>query len=122
MKFHAHIRHNFCWSPDSQRICFKGHRQNRTVEVGIVSVDGDDPNLRIRCDATTVQSDFAWNPDRKRVIFPKLPTGGQYVQLYEFNPDDDTPFVRYPAQPENKNNGGMCWSRDGKMIVFMSKH
>ena len=117
-----YIEHNFCWSPDSQRICFKGHRRNGTVEVGIVWVTGNDPKLRIRCDATTVQSDFAWNPDGQRIMFPKLPAAGQYQQLHEVDPDGDGPDVRYLKQPERRNNGGMCWSRDGKTLVFMSRH
>ena len=118
---YTYIEHNFTWSPESDRIVFKGHRMNGTIDIGIVSTGGDDPKLRIRCDGQNVQSDFAWLSDGKRLMFPYLPTGGEFVQTYELDPDGDNAPVRYPRQPRNKHTGGLCWSRDGKMFVFMCK-
>lgn len=115
---YRYIEHNFCWSPDSRRICFKGHRANRTIDIGIVTVDGDDPKLSVRYDGAKIQSDFAWFPDGTRIMFPMA---GPKVQLYEFDPDGDGDPVRYPQQPRNRNNGGECWSRDGKTLVYMSR-
>ncbi|MBC7822000.1 MAG: PD40 domain-containing protein, partial [Planctomycetaceae bacterium] len=37
------IEHNFAWSPDSQRICFKGHRAVGGIEVGFVNTTGGVP-------------------------------------------------------------------------------
>ena len=115
-----YIEHNFCWSPDSQRIVFKGHRNDGTVEVGIASVMGEDPKLKVRCAGNDVQSDFSWLPDGSQVMFPRLPGPGQKTQIYLLDPDGDQPAVRYPHQPKNRSNGGLCWSRDGKMFVYMS--
>ncbi|MEK6258773.1 MAG: hypothetical protein AABP62_09135 [Planctomycetota bacterium] len=117
---YRYIEHNFTWSPDSQRICFKGHRPNGAIDVGIVSVTGGDPKLRVRCDGKDVQSDLAWLADGNRVMFPKLPPAGQHSQIFEIDPDGDKPAVRYPTQPKDRNNGGLCWSRDGKTFVYMS--
>jgi len=116
---YSHIEHNFCWSPDSKRICFKGHRENGAVEVGIVETTGDEPKLRVRCDGREVQSDFAWLADRDRIMFPRI-VAGQKTQLYEIDPDGQAEATRYPRQSRTRNNGGMCWSRDGKTLVFMS--
>ena len=115
-----YIEHNFTWSPDSQRICFKGHRPNGAIDMGIVSATGDDPKLRVRCDGKDFQSDFAWLADGNRVMFPRIPPAGQRTQIYEIDPDGDQPAIRYPGQPKHRNNGGLCWSRDGKTFVYMS--
>ena len=118
---YRYIEHNFTWSPDSDRLVFKGHRANGIIDVGIVSASGNDPMLKIRCDGKNVQSDFAWLSDGKRLMFPYVPTGGQFVQAYSLDPDGNDLPVRYPRQPEDKQTGGLCWSRDGKTFVFMCK-
>lgn len=118
---YRYIEHNFTWSPQSDRLVFKGHRANGTIDIGIVAATGDDPKLRVRCDGRNVQSDFAWMSDGKRLMFPYLPTGGQFVQTYSLDPEDDDLPVRYPRQPDDRQTGGLCWSRDGKTFVYMSK-
>ena len=117
---YRYIEHNFTWSPDSERLCFKGHRANGTIDLGIVSVNGDDPKLKVRYDGKNVVTDLEWVADGNRVVFPYNSTG-PFMQIYELNPDDDLPPVRYPRQPPYTHNGGMCWSRDGKTFVFMSR-
>jgi len=117
---YTYIEHNFTWSPDSMRLCFKGHRRNGAIDVGIVAASGQ-PNLRIRCDGRNVQSDFAWLADGSRLMFPYLPTGGEFVQTYSLDSEGNDDPVRYPRQPEDRHTGGLCWSRDGKTFVFMCK-
>ncbi|MBC7817184.1 MAG: PD40 domain-containing protein, partial [Planctomycetaceae bacterium] len=117
---YQYIEHNFTWSPDSKRICFKGHRANGVLDVGIVNVTGGDPNLRVLCDAKDVSSDFSWLPDGKRVMFARHPAGSTRTQIFEIDPDGDKPSVRYPKQPEDRNNVCVCWSRDGKTFVYLS--
>jgi hypothetical protein len=46
-----------------------------------------------------------------------IPKAGQ---LYEFNPDSDDPPKLIPGLPADRTNAGMCWSRDGEILVFMS--
>ncbi|MEK6258632.1 MAG: EF-hand domain-containing protein [Planctomycetota bacterium] len=118
---YTYIEHNFTWSPDSDRLCFKGHRGNGVIDIGIVSASGDEPKLRIRCDGKNVQSDFAWLSDGKRLMFPYLPTGGEFTQTHSLDPEGDDFPVRYPRQPEGKHTGGLCWSRDGKTFVLMCR-
>jgi Ca2+-binding EF-hand superfamily protein len=55
-----YIEHNFTWSPDSGRLCFKGHRGNGVIDIGIVAASGK-PNLRIRCDGRNVRQYAGWN-------------------------------------------------------------
>lgn len=117
---YSYIEHNFTWSPDSKRICFKGHRPNGVLDVGIVNVTGGDPNLRVLCDAKDVSSDFAWLPDGKRLMFARRPAEATRTQIFEIDPDGDKPSVRYPKQPQDRNNICVSWSRDGKTFVYLS--
>jgi len=115
-----YIEHNFTWSPDSGRICFRGHRANERVDVGIVNASAGDPNLRVLCDARDVSSDFSWLPDGKRVMFARHPAGSARTQIFEIEPDAEQPSVRYAKQPPNRNNICVSWSRDGKTFVYLS--
>ncbi len=114
------LEHNFTWSPDSRRICFKGHRANGAIDVAIVTVTGGDPNLRVHGDAKDVASDFAWHPDGKRILSPRTPPTGQRTQIFEFDPDGNKPAERFPEQPKNRNNIGVSCTRDAKTFVFMN--
>ncbi len=116
-----YIEHNFAWSPDSQRICFKGHRAAGGVEVGIVNTTGGDPKLRVLCDAKDVATDIAWLADQ-RLMFPRTPAGAAKSQIHVIDPDGENgkPSERYAKQPANRNNVGVSWSRDGKTFVYIS--
>ena len=117
-----YIEHNFAWSPDSQRICFKGHRAGGGLEVGIVSTTGGDPKLRVLCDAKDVASDISWLADQ-RLMFPRTPAGATRSQIHVIDPDgenaNEKPSVRYAKQPANRNNVGVSWSRDGNTFVYL---
>lgn len=115
-----YIEHNFTWSPDSKRLCFKGHRNDGAIDIGIVAASGK-PNLRIRLDGRNVQSDFAWLSDGKRLMFPYHPPGSEFVQTYSLDPEGVDLPIRYPRQPEDRHTSGLCWSRDGKTFVVMCK-
>jgi hypothetical protein len=117
---YRYIEHNFTWSPDSRRICFRGHRTNEAVDVGMVNTTGGDPNLRVLCDAGDVGSDFSWFAEGKRLMFPRHPAGAVRTQIFEIDPDGEKPAVRYPKQPPDRNNICVSWSRDGKTFVYMS--
>lgn len=116
-----YIEHNFAWSPDSKRICFKGHRAGGGLDVGIVNTIGGDPKLRVLCDGKDVSTDFSWLAD-KRLMFPRTLAGTTKAQIHEIDPDSEkeTTSVRYAKQPADRNNIGVTWSRDGKVFVYLS--
>ena len=117
---YRYIEHNFAWSPDSKQICFKGHRANGAVDVGIVNATDGDPNLRVLCDGKDVSSDFSWLPGGRRLMFARRPEGSPRTQIFEIDPDGMKPSFRYPKQPLDRNNICVCWSRDGKTFVYLS--
>ena len=112
---------NCKWSPDSKRICFKGRRHDKTIDIAIVSVVGDAPKLRVCCDGTEYNEDIGWHPDGARITLPRVATSSQPSQIYEFNPDKNDPPKLLVGQPADRNNSGMCWSRDGKTLYFISQ-
>jgi beta-lactamase regulating signal transducer with metallopeptidase domain len=111
---------NSKWSPDSKRICFKGRRPGGTIDIAIVSATGGDPDLRVVCDGQDYNEDIGWHPDGQRVTIPRKVMPGQPGQIYEFNPDEIQPPALLAGQPRDRNNGGMCFSHDGKTFYFMS--
>ena len=117
---YRYIEHNFAWSPDSTRLCFKGHRPNGAIDVGIASATGGSPELKVRLDGKQIQSDFAWHPDGKRILFPKGTPNSPYSQIYEIEADSDEPIRVFAPQPNDRNVIGISFSRDGKTFAFMT--
>jgi len=109
------IAHNMTWSPDSKRICFLGYRADRKVELATVSVAGDDPQLQICGEATTILPDIGWHPDGSRIVVPD-----NKGRLRVFDPNGKSAPTELTGQPEGRANSGMSWSRDGKLLVFVS--
>jgi Tol biopolymer transport system component len=114
------IYHNSTWSPDSKRICFKGKRRGGGEEFGIISAVDDAPVVRVRCSAEDYHPDIAWHPDGLRIAVPRKEKPGEHARLDEFNPDSDDPPVPVKGQPTDRHNGGLCWSRDGRTLYFVS--
>ena len=115
-----YIEHNFAWSPDSTRLCFKGHRSNGIIDVGIVSATGTQPELKVVFNGNEAQSDFAWHPDGKRIMFPRVAPGSPRSQIYEIQADSDEPPRLFSPQPNDRNVIGISFARDGKTSVFMT--
>lgn len=117
---YAYIFWNCAWSPDSRRICFKGQRHDKSIDIAIVSATGDGPELRVRCEGQDYNEDIAWHPNGRRITIPRGSAAGQTGQIFEFDPDGDAPPALLAGQPADRNNAGMCWSRDGKTFYFVS--
>ena len=117
---YSYIYWNCKWSPDSKRICFKGRRPDKSVDIAIVSATGGSPKLRVVCEGQDYNEDIGWHPGGSRVTIPRQAMPGQPGQIYEFDPDKEKPPVLLAGQPADRNNAGMCWSRDGKAFYFVS--
>ena len=115
-----YIEHNFAWSPDAMRLCFKGHRPSGAIDVAIVSASGEQPELKVVFDGKEAQSDIAWHPDGKRIMFPRVAPGSPRSQIYQIQADSDEPPRLFSPQPNDRNIIGISFSRDGKTSVFMT--
>ncbi|HLQ45367.1 MAG TPA: hypothetical protein VK137_11600, partial [Planctomycetaceae bacterium] len=110
---------NFTWSPDSQRICFKGLKPDGSEEVVSVSIDPDKPQLKVHHSGKGITGDFAWHPDGQRIAFCMYCPERNVTQVYEFNPNSDDPPQLLKGQDPNLPNTDICWTPDGKQLILI---
>lgn len=65
---------NMKWSPDSQRICFKGLKPNAVEEIATLVVDPNKvqpnkPRLKVHHSGKSISTHCAWHPDGHRIVF-----------------------------------------------------
>ena len=117
---YTYIYWNPTWSPDSKQICFKAKHNDGHSEFGIVSVASNMATVRRRIDANDFNEDIAWHPNGSRILIPRKPIDGEYAQICEFDPDKTAKPIPVEGQPKDRHQGGMCWTRDGKTLFFIS--
>lgn len=112
---------NSAWSPDGQRLCFKGVKKDGTTEVASISTTGDDPDLKVHFSGkVNINADFAWHPNGDRIIFAMNCPERGFVQLYEFNPGTPEAPKLVEGQDATRNNTDACWTPDGKRLIVIS--
>lgn len=119
---YSYVYWNSKWSSDSNQICFLGRRNDSRIEIGILDLTASKPRLRIRGDGEMYNPDIAWHPDGSPVALTSK--GGREkgpAQIYIFDPTGYKPPTPLEGQPADQNNGGMCWSRDGQTLIFLSR-
>ena len=62
------IHYNMTWSPDSQRICFRGTKNENQEQLASIRVTGEDRDLRVHYKGPLAfEGDPGWSPDGKRI-------------------------------------------------------
>ncbi|CAK9115493.1 Tol-Pal system protein TolB [Durusdinium trenchii] len=113
---------NMEWSPDSQRICFKGRLADRSgndYETVITSIAGSTSGFHIVTDETT-DTDFGWHPDGRRILIAKISPKHGGMKLFVYDLDAGT-MEMLPHQPLDTPNMSGVWSPDGSRIAFVSR-
>jgi len=114
---------NMSWSPDSQRLAFKGTRPNQKMEIASLRMVGPDRELKVHyAGDNRTENDLAWSPDGRRVVFGMKGPEDKYLALYEFDPDSPEPPVRVKGQdPDAGNLCDVCWTPDGSRLIITSR-
>lgn len=118
---YTRIYWNPTWSPDSKEVCFKARHSQGHDEFVILNVTAEEPSIRRRVSASGFQEDIAWHPDGSRILIPKAAADGAMGQIYVYDPNGEDEPTPLAGQPKDRHNSGMCWSRDGKTLYFISR-
>ena len=117
---YTYIYWNATWSPDSDQLCFKAKHEDGHSEFAIVNVSGDMAAVRRRIKADGYNEDIAWRPDGMRILVPRKPLHGARAQICEFSPHGSASPTPIEGQPDDRHQSGMCWTKDGKTLFFIS--
>ena len=116
---------NFAWSPDSQRLCFKGNGPDSEIHVASVAVHhGPDVQVHFRGD-DTIRADLAWI-DNNIVAFTRTSGEDKRNQLMTVRANlppsavENAPQL-LTGQLQNHANRSPAVSRDGRTLLYISR-
>ena len=115
---------NMKWSPDSQRICFKGLKTSGVEEIATLWIDPakagpNKPRLKVHHSGQGISTHCAWHPDGNRIVFNMYCPERTVAQLYEFNPNTNDPIQLVKGQDPKTPNTSSCWTLDGKRLLVI---
>ncbi len=105
------------WSPDSRRIAFTAHRDEKW-NIYVVNADGSGLANLTNNSRDINYEDLAWSPDGKRIAFV---ANDEQWDLYVMTPDGTGLTNLTNSQPkQHQFYNTPSWSPDGKRIAFTS--
>ncbi len=110
---------NMGWSPDSNRLCFKGVRKDGTPEVATIRLVGG-PDLKVHYRGQQpFNNSFAWSPDGKRIAFSFRSADQPRKLMHTLDPDrTDLPPTPFRGTDESLIAYDPCWTPDNQALIF----
>lgn len=108
---------NMTWSPDSNWLCFKGHKaSDNTYDVATVNVAGMKAGYKVHYNHQEAPyADFAWHPQGDKIVFAAGPQPRQFLQ---FNPAEDKAPEPLAIKVNGTIIGDICFTPDGQYLLF----
>ena len=118
-KRYSQVYWNMEWSPDSQKICFKGALLNGGTELAITDVAGSSKGFTVLT-TQPVETDLSWHPDGKKLLLP-MPSPEHLGSMRLFECDiASKEFTYLKGQPNSFQSSSAVWSPDGLRIAFVT--
>jgi Tol biopolymer transport system component len=113
---------NLGWSHDSRWIAFKGqNRQTREYELAVANIDAANEFRVLYSTSGSLNADFTWSPDNRRVLFAMETPLARGSKLYWVDRAAPQAPKLFAGQPEDQMIFDCDWSPDGRRIVFCSQ-
>lgn len=111
---------NSCWSPDSKSICIKGRTKEGAYEIATVEIDKGLKGLKVHYSHPKRQpgEDYSWHLDGKRILCTLQVPEFKVRKIFTFNPSTKEAMKVMPGQTFSEIPGSVCWSPDGKKLIF----
>ncbi|MFH1299600.1 MAG: translocation protein TolB [Planctomycetota bacterium] len=108
---------NMSWSPDSNWLCFKGHKaSDSTYDVATINVAGMQAGYKVHYNNKQAPyADFAWHPQGDKIVFAG---GASPRQFLQFNPAEDKAPEPLAIKVNGTIIGDVCFTPDGQSLLF----
>lgn len=116
---YQYLYYNVTWSPDSQRIAFKGVKQ-QGAELASVDARGPQLKARIHLDTSTnFDNDVAWSPDGHELVVALSDATAGKLRLHRLSAQGKADPVLLPGQEFEGNANNCTFAPDGKSIFVV---
>lgn len=107
---------NLGWSHDGRSIAFKGRNSETGAdELAVADVDSPESFQVLYSTTGSLNNDFTWSPDNKRVLFAMRNPALQAPSLYFCSRNQSGPPTLLPEQPGDLSIYGGAWSSDDRI-------
>jgi Tol biopolymer transport system component len=119
---YTYIYWNLGWSHDSRWIAFKAqNRATREYELAGAAIDVPNSFQVLYKTTGSLNADFTWSPDNRRVVFSMHSPPHQGTKLFWVDRAASKVPELFPNQPPLNDILGAAWSHDGRQIAFASQ-
>ncbi len=121
---YSHYYSNFCWSPDSKSICFKGRGRGNRLEIVTVEINKGLKGLKVHYyddPERNPSNDYAWHPGGNKIACTLQLPRSKIEKIFFFNPLNKQGMKMLPGQKDQQCPEDLCWTPDGEKLIFTCK-